>query len=113
MKNTKIIGDSGEELAARHLIKNGYKIIDRNFRNRYGEIDIIAKEDNTLVFIEVKKKNSIKFGLPAEMVTNKKISKIIKVAENYRLENNQKGPARVDVVTILVDKIEIIKNVTN
>ncbi len=113
LKSTKQIGDSGEDQATTELIKLGYKIIERNFRTRYGEIDIIAKDNKTLVFVEVKKKNSIRFGMPKEMVTKNKLKKIINTAENYRIENKEKGPFRVDVVSIIKDKIEIIKNVTN
>lgn len=112
-KNTKKIGDSGEELAAVKLEELGYRIIERNFRTRFGEIDIIAEDKKVLVFVEVKKKSSTKFGAPAEMVTTRKLQKIIKTAESYRIEENKKGPFRVDVVCITGESIEILRNVTS
>lgn len=115
MKSTKQIGDKGEDLAVSELEKASYKIIERNFRTRFGEIDIIAKDDNTLVFVEVKMKSSIRFGTPAEMITKRKQLKIKRMAECYLLEHGYKGPCRIDAVTILGNKfpqIEILKNIT-
>jgi putative endonuclease len=111
--NTKSIGNDGEEQAVCELVRLGYKIIDRNYQTRYGEIDIIAEDDCTLVFVEVKKKRSVRFGTPAEMVTKNKLRKIINMAEVYRYDNKQKGPFRVDVVCILGDSLELLRNVTN
>jgi putative endonuclease len=90
-----------------------YKIIKRNFRTRFGEIDIIAQDNKTLVFVEVKKKTSEVYGKPAEMITKKKLRKIINTAESYIFNNKLKGPWRVDAVLIMDDKIELIKNLTN
>ena len=83
MKNTKILGFAGETLVAKHLEKNGYKIIAKNYTNSIGEIDIIAKQNNTLVFVEVKTRSSVKFGAPQEAVTPAKQNKIRNVALAY------------------------------
>jgi putative endonuclease len=112
MKNTKAIGDAGEDLAADFLAENGYQIVGRNFRTKFGEIDIIAKEDGVLVFAEVKKKSSARFGFPYEMVTTKKIEKIKRTAEAYISENSYKGEWRIDVVSIFGEKVELFKNIT-
>lgn len=111
-KNTKQIGDAGEDLAVFELEKAGYKIIERNFRTRFGEIDIIALDEDVLVFVEVKAKSSSMFGSPAEMVTAKKQFKIKKTAESYVLESGYVGPWRIDVVAIQNSRVEIIKNIT-
>ena len=109
------VGKKGESLAAEFLRKNGYRIVENNFRNRYGEIDIIAIEGKTLVFIEVKTKTNSKFGPPKMAVNLRKQRQLSKAALAYltqkKLNNN---PARFDVIGIsmIEDKteIELIKN---
>jgi len=115
----KSLGKSGEDIAEKYLLEHGFEILDRNFQNRYGEIDIIAKDKDTLVFVEVKTRLSEKFGLPEESVTPLKIKKIIKAGQYYRnLKNNLPEGERIDVVAIILDnegslrRIKLIKNVT-
>jgi len=111
--NTKQIGDYGEKQATEYLKKNGYKIIQNNYKNKIGEIDIIAKEKKTkmLVFVEVKAKSNDFFGLPREMVDARKIQKIEKVATAYLMENHCLDiDFRFDVIEILAGNITHIKN---
>ena len=108
-------GQEGEALAARHLKKNGYRIIEKNYRTKLGEIDIIAKDKDTLVFVEVKSRRSWQFGNPKAAVTPRKQRKISMVALHYLKSTHRTNvSARFDVaaVTITHDKpqIEIIKN---
>ena len=108
-------GEKGEALAAKYLKKNGYKIIEQNYRTPLGEIDIIAKEKNTIVFVEVKSRRSIRFGSPKWAVTPNKQRKISMVALHYLKTTKQtKDKARFDVVSIISNKdnpqIEIVKN---
>jgi len=108
-------GKSGEGLAAQFLKKNGYRILENNFRCRYGEIDIIATEGKTLAFIEVKTKTNNRFGPPKLAVDFKKQRQISKAALAYLTQNKLTNhPARFDVVGISMteDKteIELIKN---
>lgn len=77
------LGKFGEDTACRYLIKNGYKILIRNFRCRLGEIDIIAQKEGVLCFIEVKTRISQKYGKPAEAVTINKQKRIYRCAEYY------------------------------
>ncbi|ACL06320.1 YraN family protein [Desulfatibacillum aliphaticivorans] len=111
----KARGSRGEELAARFLKKQGYKILETNYRCALGEIDIIARHKKVLAFVEVKTRTSTAFGHPKSAVTPKKQRKISMVALEY-LKKNRKldQPARFDVVSILSDgedpKIEIIQN---
>lgn len=108
-------GKKSESLAVRYLKKNGYKILERNYRNKLGEIDIIAKEGETLVFVEVKARKTHVFGNPKWAVTSKKQRKISMVALYYLKASKQAHvKARFDVVALsLAEKspqIEIIKN---
>lgn len=83
MRHAKNIGDNGENFAAKMLEESGYRIIERNYTSRYGEIDIIALKDATLHFIEVKTRTGIEFGFPSESVTYDKQKKIRRTAECY------------------------------
>ena len=88
MTDKKLIGDRGEELISRYLLDKGYDILDRNYRMRFGEIDIIAQIDDIIVFVEVKTRKSIQFGSAASSVTNKKQQRLKKAASSYLLKNN-------------------------
>ena len=70
--NKRIVGLKGEDIAAKYLEKHKYKVIERNFACRFGEIDIIAQDGKFIVFIEVKRRKSLKFGRPCEAVDLKK-----------------------------------------
>jgi putative endonuclease len=108
-------GRSGEEQAVEFLKKQGYKILETNFRSRFGEIDIIAVDRGTLCYIEVKTRSGQRFGLPEEAVGYHKLQHLLKTAAVYRSnrENLPEGE-RVDVVAIETgsDRLELIKNVT-
>ena len=108
-------GESSENLAAWYLKENGYKILEQNYRNRLGEIDIIARDKKTIVFVEVKSRRSIRYGSPKWAVTPKKQRKISMVALYYLKTTNQiDAKARFDVVSITANRdepqIEIVKN---
>jgi putative endonuclease len=108
-------GQDSESIAVRHLKKNGYKILEQNYRNKLGEIDIIAKDKQTLVFVEVKARKSGSYGHPKWAVTTKKQRKIAMVALYYLKATKQPNvKARFDVVAISSlannPRIEIIKN---
>lgn len=116
MTNTRIdIGKRGETLAISFLKKNGYRIIESNFRCRYGEIDIIAQEGKTVAFIEVKTKTNNRFGSPTQAIDLRKQRQVSKTALIYisqkRLTNYS---ARFDVVGVNIkgsnSEIELIKN---
>ncbi len=108
-------GEKGESIAVNCLKKQGYRIIELNYRNKLGEIDIIAKQGETLVFIEVKARKSSRFGRPELAVTPKKQRKISMVALYYLKSTKQSNAkARFDVVAINSTddgpNIKIIKN---
>ena len=97
------LGEEGEVIAVRFLKKNGYRIIQKNYRTPIGEIDIIARDGDTLVFIEVKTRESIRYGLPFESINNKKRQKIMNVATLYLKRFKDIPPCRFDVVSINYD----------
>lgn len=101
-----VLGQSGEELAVRYLMLNGYVILHRNFRCRIGEIDIIASKDDVLTFVEVKTRNSILAGFPAEAVTFAKQQKIRRVAQYYLLVEGLLN----NMPILSFDVIEIVKH---
>ena len=98
---TKEIGDFGEDAACRYLQGNGMEIIGRNFRIRGGEIDIIARDGRTTVFVEVKTRKSSEYGNPCEFVNYRKRQKLIKTALFYLGRDDVQ--MRFDVVEVLYD----------
>jgi len=96
----KITGQCGEDAAAQYLKKNKYKIVDRNHRNKCGEIDIIAKKDDDLVFIEVKTRRSNEFGTPAEAVTYYKKRNFVNTAKWYLMEHPTDMNIRFDIIEV-------------
>ncbi len=116
MKISNPIAKLGEEKAAEYLINRGYKIIERNFRIGYGEIDIIAIRNNTLIFVEVKTRTSVKFGTPIESITGKKIRILKNTCGFYKsLKTNLPDQMRIDAISVLINsgkfEIEHIENI--
>jgi putative endonuclease len=95
-------GDDWERLAERRLAAAGYRILDRNFRTRTGELDFVAEENGVVCFVEVKGRRGTRFGLPAEAVTGEKRRRIFRTAEAWLARERREGAAcRFDVVAIL------------
>lgn len=104
-ESTHTLGKSGEEIALRYLKKKKYRIVERNFRFFRGEIDIIAHDQKTLVFIEVKTRKSKSFGLPEESVTPSKQRQIRKIARGFMAQNNLRNTeCRFDVISLFINK---------
>jgi putative endonuclease len=96
----KALGTKGEDLAVRFLQKKGYRIVKRNYKTPVGEIDIIAKDGDTIVFIEVKTRTDISFGYPFEAVNNRKRQKLKNLALLYLKRQGKESPVRFDVLSI-------------
>jgi putative endonuclease len=109
-RSTRDIGFEKEKKAIKYIKKFKYKILARNFSTKFGEIDIIAKDKDMLVFIEVKYRKSLYSGTPQEAVKSSKKQKIIKSAIVYIKKNNIKSDIRFDIIAISNDKIELIKS---
>lgn len=101
--NAKISGDLGEDFAVRYLKKHRYKIIARNYRKRYGEIDIIAENKNYLIFVEVKTRGDNPIIGGAYAVDKRKQARIIKTAAMYLMENPTNKYCRFDVCEVYID----------
>jgi putative endonuclease len=103
--HNKAIGNKGEDIAASYLQNKGYEIVERNLRLEAGEIDIIARDKHTLVFVEVKTRSTAAFGSGAEAVNLKKQQNMLACAELYTIKNNlEKEPVRIDVIEIMLCK---------
>lgn len=111
------IGLKGEALATKFLIKKNYQIIERNFRCKFGEIDIIAKKDNCYIFIEVKTRTSFKYGRPVEAINYRKIEHILKTVNYYlKVKKKYNYSYRIDAIEVLLTNditINHIKNIIN
>jgi len=103
--NNRLSGAWGEELALRYLTQLGYTLVERNYRTRYGELDLVLRRQNILVFVEVKMRRGVGFGHPLEAVTPRKQAAIRALAQRYLFEKEPEfDAARFDVVGILVGK---------
>lgn len=113
----KQTGDKGEDYAVRYLKKQGCKILDRNYRKKYGEIDIIARENNCLLFVEVKTRHSGSLTEPYQAVTYRKQRNIIMTAKAYLAEMKSEACCRFDVCEVFVDentlKLDRIRYIKN
>lgn len=99
--NNKRKGEIGEKIATEYLLSRGAEILESNYRIKLGEIDIITKINDELVFVEVKSRSNISYGYPSEAVNYKKRSKITSVAKYYILKNKLNNiPIRFDVIEI-------------
>ncbi|MBQ7944992.1 MAG: YraN family protein [Lachnospiraceae bacterium] len=107
MQNNRTIGAEYEERAVAYLEQQGMQILERNFRSRKGEIDIIAKDGEYTVFVEVKYRSSEQKGAPSEAVTLAKQKTICRVADFYRMKHGlgEFAPIRYDVVACSKDEV--------
>lgn len=112
--NNREIGTEYENIAKQYMRENNFAILESNYRCRYGEIDIVAKDltDGYISFVEVKYRSSNLYGMPYEAVNLKKQKRIINTSNIYIKEHHMSpyGKYRYDVVSIEKDKIEYIKN---
>ncbi len=107
-KESSTQGKRGEIIACKSIKRNGYKVIEKNFRTRFSEIDIIAEDKECVCFIEVKSRSSIDYGYPEEFVTKDKQERIIRAALIYVGEKNLwSKQLRFDVISINLETEEI------
>ncbi len=112
MGNQRRTGAAYEERAAGYLTERGYRILERNYRCRSGEIDLIAREGAFLVFLEVKYRRTETFGGPAEAVHAAKQRAICRTADYYRMKRRipESQPCRFDVVAILGSRVRLYRD---
>ena len=102
--NRKKLGEWGESVAAVHLQAKGYKIIKRNWRTSRGEIDIVARIEESYIFVEVKTRRGRGMGLPEEGLTRKKSSKLVELGLIYMAEIESDADWQIDLVAVELDK---------
>ncbi len=107
--HNKLLGAQGEELATRFLIQLGYIIIERNWRTRYGEIDIIVKKANTLYCVEVKTRTNLSYGYPIDAITPKKIQRMQLTAHMYAAYTHYTGPLELIIAEVIGNQCSLRK----
>ena len=96
-------GQKGEAIAEMYLTKLGYEILERNFRSRFGELDLVARYQDIIIFVEVKTRTTIRQGLPCEAVNREKQYRLRRMARYYLMTTGQSGEAcRMDVIEIIL-----------
>lgn len=109
--NKRELGAEGEARARAYLLGKGAKILEMNYRRPTGEIDIIARQGKTLLFVEVKRRSSLRFGRPSEAVNQQKQAHILRTAQLYLQEKRlEDAPVRFDIIEVLPDEIRHIEN---
>lgn len=101
MAEHNLLGNKGEMLASRYLLDKGFAVLHYNWRSGHKEIDLIARERDTLVFVEVKSRRDESFGNASDAVTTQKIHNLISAAEVYINKYKIDSPYRFDVVTVV------------
>ena len=100
------IGKLGEDIATKFLREKGWKILQRNYKARYGEIDIVAQDKEILVFVEVKTRIGNAYGTPEESVTPRKLREVVETAQYYKMLHPDFPDAlRIDVIGIVLDSV--------
>lgn len=102
-------GKKGEGIAAKYLKNKGYKILEKNFRKPYGEIDIIAQKGENFAFVEVKTRKNDLYGTPAEFVTAKKQERLKKAAYTYIQQNDLDAEFTFDIIEVYLNEEKVIK----
>jgi putative endonuclease len=110
----KLLGNAGEARAAQFLMKQGYRIMERNYRTRSGEIDLIALHQGAVVFVEVKTRTSNAFGAPELAVNSRKQQRMVKAALGYiKYKKLHQVPCRFDVVAISTTAEKEVEHIRN
>ena len=112
-----IKGKNGEELAREFLIKKGWELVEMNYENKLGEIDLIMIDKDFLVFVEVKLKVGDRFGSPEEMINKKKLAQVKRVAESYLVLENKMARKfkkyRIDGVCVVLDENQNVERISH
>lgn len=108
--SSQVLGQKGEDAACRWYVDHGYRIVDRNWRVKEGEIDVIATGDGQLVFCEVKTRSSQRYGSPAEAVDYRKQTRLRRLAAAWLAQNPGHRRVRFDVASVMANRVEIIEN---
>lgn len=97
------VGSLGERIAAKYLARKGYRILETGYRPRYGEIDIIARDGETTVFVEVKTRTGVQYGTPEDAINSGKIRRLLRAVKQYAVAQGI-DDYRIDVVAVQLDR---------
>jgi putative endonuclease len=103
-------GNKGETLAADFLVEKGFQILERNYRYKHAEIDLIVQKNDWVLFIEVKTRSSFQFGEPEEFVDDRKANRIFEAAEEWIFSTDWKGHIRFDIISVRLDLNPVIEH---
>ena len=95
------LGRLGEDMVSRRLVADGHELVARNWRCEIGEIDIVTREGQELVFVEVRTRRGVSYGTPEESITEAKKARLIELGETFAQEHEWEGPWRIDVAAVL------------
>ena len=109
--HNKELGQQGEDIAAKFLMKKGYKILDRNWRHHHLELDIVAMDGDMLVVVEVKTRYSDEYGEPDLAVNKSKQKRIIASADAYIVQHDMDVETRFDIISIILGKETVIEHI--
>lgn len=105
MSKNNELGQEGEQFAAEYLIKKGWEIQEMNYRYSRSEIDVIAIRNDLLIFVEVKVRSNLSYGLPEQFVDKNKAEHVMKAADHYIQDIDWKGNIRFDIISIVKGKV--------
>ena len=113
-KNNLKLGNKGEKIAQKYLESKGYDFLEKNCQNKYGEIDLIMKQKENIVFVEVKTRTGERFGSPEDAVNKNKIRRLIKNSRAYIIKNGFSGAScRIDAVCVVLDENQKLKRINH
>ena len=98
---SKELGQKGEQIAIEYLLKKNFKILERNYRFQKAEVDIIAKQENIIIAVEVKTRSTKAFGNPQDFLKPKQIQRIVKAMDHYIISNHLDAELRFDIIAII------------
>ena len=107
------VGQRGEQYAAEYLKQHGFRILDRNYHCRYGEVDLVAEDAKYLVFVEVKTRSGTRFGTPAQAVTAEKQRKLTITAQRWLMTHETQRQPRFDVIEVYVSRSAQLRRVVH
>jgi putative endonuclease len=103
-------GNKGETLAADFLVEKGFRILERNYRYKHAEIDLIVQKNDWVLFIEVKTRRSFEYGQPEDFVDDRKANRIFEAAEEWIFSTDWKGHIRFDIISVKMDEYPVVEH---
>ncbi|MCF7845493.1 MAG: YraN family protein [Candidatus Pacebacteria bacterium] len=113
MYSKQKVGIRGEDVACRYLQENGFQVLERNYKTKYVEMDLVALKDDEVVFVEVRTKTGERFGSPEETIKKDKIRRLKRGAVGYAQRKNYEGQYRIDLICVVLNNQGEVERVTH